>query len=491
MLRSSDLLHYPSIPEHLSKVRFPPLYVAVIDADDRSRKICERIAGELRFNISGAKDVVGARTLLKNQTVNILLVDPYCRGDHGYLFIDEVKQLHPEVEIIAMAPTESAMTTLDAMRVGAIDYLVKPIDPERLTIVLERVRQQFRTAARSRLLREQQLRSRREIGSLVGESRHLEYVRRFVSSVAVSDQPVLIQGESGSGKDLVGRSIHIKSNRASKSFARLDCNSLSPTLQGSELFGHEKHAFRGADVAERGLLTAAEGGTVLLDEITDLTLEMQFSLLIALRQKRVTPVGSKQSRPISVRVIATTSQDLGLMIRKGRFRKDLFLFLGTSNLHIMPLRERSEDIPETMRYVLDRISLRTNISYKVSEEFLTAITQYSWPGNVRELENVIEDACSRCSNGSLSLQNLPFQFQESGAGSHQIPESSIETPDIYRDNTALTMIEVERRMILLALDDAQGDKTHAARRLGIGKTTLYRKLKEYGFDMEKDARSSN
>jgi DNA-binding NtrC family response regulator len=484
MLRNSDLPHSPSISEHLSKVRFPPLYVVVIDVDDRSRKLCERIAGGLRFNVSSAKDVVAARVLLKSQTVNILLVDPYCRADHGYLFIDEVKQLHPEVEIIAIAPVESTMTTFDAMRVGAVDYLVKPIDPHRLTTVLERTRQQFRTAARSRLLREQ-LRSRREFGSLVGESRHLEYIRRFVSSAAASDQPVLIQAEAGSGKDLVARSIHINSNRASKSFTKLDCNSLSPILQGSELFGHEKGAFRGADVAERGLLAAAEGGTVLLDEITDLSLEMQFSLLIALRQKRVTTIGSEQSRPISVRVIATTSRDLVLMVRKGLFRKDLFLFLGMSNLRIMPLRERTEDIPGTMRYILDRISLRTNVAYEVSEEFLTAMIQYSWPGNVRELENALEYACSRCSSGSLSLQNLPLEFQELGSRSHG---SSLEKQNFYRETANLTMIEVEKRMILLALDDAQGDKTQAARRLGIGKTTLYRKIKEYGLDAEKDGR---
>jgi two-component system response regulator HydG len=483
MLRNNDLPHFPSLTEHLSRIRFPPLYVVVIDSDDHCRKICERVAGELRFNISSAKDIVAARTLFRSQTVNILLVDPSCRADHGYLFIDEVKQLHPEVEIIAIAPHGCAMTTSDAMRLGAVDYLVKPIDANRLTTVLERTRQQFRTAARSRILREQ-LRSRREIGSLVGESRHVEYIRRFVASVAASDQPVLIQGEEGSGKDLVARSIHISSNRASKSFTKLDCNSLSPALQGSELFGHEKRAFRGADVAESGLLAAAEGGTLLLNEIADLSLELQSSLLIALRQKRVTPIGSKQSRRISVRVIATTSQDLRLMVSKGRFRKDLLLFLGISNLHILPLRDRAEDIPETMRCILDRISLRKNAPYAVSDEFLTAITRYNWPGNVRELENELESACARCSNGSLSLHNLPLQFQELGGRAYAMPQSPSEKQDFYRANIDLTMVEVEKRTIISALENTHGDKTEAARRLGIGKTTLYRKIKEYGFDTE-------
>ena len=485
MLRNDDLPYFPSISEHLSRVRFPPLYVLVIDKDDRCRRICERIASGLRFNISSAKDIAAARTIFRSQTVNILLVDPYCRADHGYPFIDEVKQLHPEVEIIAIAPPGNAMTPLDAMSVGAVDYLVKPIDPNNLATVLERTRQQFRTAARSRILREQ-LRSRREIGSLIGDSRHLEYIRRFVSSVAASDQPVLIQGEAGSGKNLVARSIHIKSNRATKSFIKLDCNSLSPALQGSELFGHEKQAFRGADAAESGLLAAAEGGTLLLDEITDLSLEMQFSLLTALRQKRVTAIGSRQSHPISVRVIATTSSDLRLVVSKGRFRKDLFLFLSVSNLHIMPLRERTEDVQKTMRYILDRISLRTTTAYTVSEEFLAAITRYSWPGNVRELENELEYACARCSNGSLSLQNLPLQFQELGSRAHPIPQFPLEKQGFYREDIDLTMAEVEKRTILSALENAQGDKTEVARRLGIGKTTLYRKIKEYGLDAEKE-----
>jgi DNA-binding NtrC family response regulator len=488
MLRNPNLPYFPSISGHFSRVRFPPLYVVVIDSDDRCRKTCERVAGGLRFNISSAKDIAAARTIFKSQTVNILLVNPYSRADHGYLFIDEVKQLHPEVEIIAIAPAGSAMTTSDAMRVGAVDYLLKPIDPDRLTTVLERTRQQFRNAARSRILREQ-LRSRREIGSLIGESRHIEYIRRFVSMVAGSDQPVLIQGEEGSGKDLVARSIHIKGNRASKSFTKLDCSSLSPGLEGSELFGHEKRAFRGADVAESGLLAAAEGGTLLLNEITDLSLDTQFSLLTALRQKRVIPIGSKQSRPISVRVIATTSQDLRLMVNRGRFRKDLFLFLGASNLHILPLRERTEDIPGTIKYILDRISLRTTTPYTVSEEFITAITRYNWPGNVRELENELEYACARCSNGSLTLQNLPLQFQELGSRSYPIPPSPSEKQDFQHEDD-LTMVEVEKRMIISALEHAQGDKTQAARRLGIGKTTLYRKIKEYGFHPEKDERPS-
>ncbi|WP_263367841.1 sigma-54-dependent transcriptional regulator [Edaphobacter bradus] len=484
MLIHPDSLHLPS--KDLSRVRFPPLYIVLLEQDDHYRKIFEKIASGLRFIVSSAKDAVAARALFKRQTVNILLVDPSCRADHGYPFIEEVKHLHPDTEIVAVAPEGSSMNMMDAMQLGAIDYLIKPIDPKHLAAVLERTRQQLHAAVSSRRLRER-LRSRRDRGMLVGQSRPLQSIRQFVSSVANSTHPVLILGEMGSGKKLVAQSIHLNSDRASKSFIRIECNSLSPALHGSELFGHEKLAFREADSAQSGLLAAAESGTVLLDEITDLSVEMQSALLQALRRKMVSPIGSSQSRPISVRVLATTSRDIRLMVDRGRFRKDLFSFLNVSSLRITPLRERTEDIPETVQYILDRISRGATSPHLVSHEVLTAMTQYNWPGNVRELEDVLEYACSRCSNGSLSLRDLPLQFQEPGSRAHADSQSYLDKQRLPRsEDVGPSIAEAEKRAIVSALKYTHGDKNEAAHRLGIGRTTLYRKLREYGLDEEKD-----
>lgn len=473
------------MPDDISRVRFPPLHVVVLDEEDYSREISERIGRELRFIVSAISEIASARSLFKSKTVDILLVDPNLRADQGHLFIDEVKQLHPDTEIVALAPKTGDVTMVDAMRLGAIDYLIKPIDPDNLAYVLERTRQQFHAAVRGRRFRER-LRAKRVVGPLIGRSSSLQRVRQFVSSVANSDHPVLVLGETGSGKKLVARSIHINSNRASRAFLQLDCSCLSPALHGSELFGHQAGAFRGADWDQHGLLVMAQSGTIVLEEIADLPLDMQSALLKALQGKKVSPIGSGQFHPITVRIIATTSRDISSMAEQGRFRRDLFQFLNLSSLRVAPLREHKDDIPELVQNILNRISREVAAHYKISNELLEAIVSHDWPGNVTELENALEYACSRTSNQMLVLRDFPPQYQQFVRDKRAVHRSSVEERDTTPNKESLSITEVERKAIFAALQYCQGDKTETARRLGIGKTTLYRKLKEYGFHFGKD-----
>jgi DNA-binding NtrC family response regulator len=472
------------MPDNISRFRFPPLHVVVLDHDDRG-DVCQRIGGELRFIVSSVKDMPSARSLFKSKTVDILLVDPSCRAEQGHLFIDEVKRLHPDTQIVALASEAGGMTMGDAMRLGAIDYLVKPIDPSNLANVLERTRQQFHAAVQGRRFRER-LRSKRSVGPLVGHSSVLQRIRQFIFSVANSDHPVLLLGEMGSGKKSVARYIHINSNRASQAFLLLDCSCLSPALHGSELFGHEAGAFRGAEWNQRGLLVTAQSGTIVLEEIADLPLNVQFALLKALQGKKISPIGSTQLHPISVRIVATTSRDIRSMVEQGLFRKDLFQFLNLSNLRIAPLREHKDDIPEIVKSILDRISREVAIDYKISDELFELIISHDWLGNVTELESALEYACSRSSNGLLTSRDFSPQYQALTREKKVAHRVFVENRNAMPNNESFSIAEAERKAIFAALQYCQGDKTEAAHRLGIGKTTLYRKLKEYGFDVGKE-----
>jgi two-component system response regulator HydG len=297
--------------------------------------------------------------------------------------------------------------------------------------------------------------------------------------VAVTTHPVLILGESGTGKELVARTIHAYGPNSQKPFLPVDCGSLVPTLIESELFGYVKGAFTGANRSKDGLLVSAEGGTVFLDEIGELSLDLQAKLLRALQEKEVRPVGATHRVPIKARIVAATNRDLAVMVEKGTFRKDLFYRLNVVNLRLPSLRDRREDIPLLTAHFLDRISREHGRKFNLSDEALRTMMRYDWPGNVRELENSVERACALSSGPVLHLGDLPTQLQQQGLEARRSatldePESDASTPEVK------TLADMERDAILGAIRLLNGDKLQAAKLLGIGKTTLYRKLKEYG-----------
>jgi two-component system response regulator HydG len=291
---------------------------------------------------------------------------------------------------------------------------------------------------------------------------------------------VLVLGESGTGKELVARTIHAYGPNSQKPFLPVDCGSLVPTLIESELFGYVKGAFTGANHAKEGLLVSAEGGTVFLDEIGELSLDLQAKLLRALQEKEVRPVGATHRVPIRARIVAATNRNLAEMVEKGTFRKDLFYRLNVVNLRLPSLRDRREDIPLLAAHFLDRISREHGTKFTLSDEVLRTMMRHDWPGNVRELENSMERACALSSGPVLHLGDLPTQLQEQGlearrsAGVISATESNSGAPELK------TLADLERDAILGAIRVLKGDKLQAAKLLGIGKTTLYRKLKEYG-----------
>ncbi|XWK75686.1 sigma-54 dependent transcriptional regulator [Tunturiibacter lichenicola] len=462
------------------------LHVLVVDDDEGVRKACCQIAAGMGFEVTGAESAAAAREIMKERPIDMLLLDLKMPGGGGLPLLEQVKALHPDIAVIVMTAFATVSSAVEAMRIGAGDYLTKPFALEELTAVLERTGQQLHMDVESRQLRER-LRTQQGMGGLVGRSAGMEKLYRILSKVAYSTHPVLILGESGTGKELVARSIHFNGPNAAKPFVPVDCGSLVPTLIESELFGHVKGAFTGADRAKEGLLASADGGTVFLDEVGELPLDLQAKLLRALQEKEVRPVGATQAKPISARVLAATNRDLALMVEQGRFRKDLYFRLNVVNLRIPPLRDRREDIAVLATHFLQQMEKQSGVVRSFSDSMLRVMAEYDWPGNVRELENAIERACALSSGPVLHLGDLPTQLQDfrlqQGPAAQVVADSdSIERHEVMgtTQDGIVSIAEMEKHAILGTIRQLKGDKLMAAKLLGIGKTTLYRKLKEYG-----------
>jgi DNA-binding NtrC family response regulator len=453
------------------------LRLLVVDADPAVRSACAEIAASLGYAVDSTGDLGQARSLLRGHASDILLVN--------------LPQGHPQTAVIAMTASGSVNAAVEAMRCGASDYLTKPFAIDELSSVLDRAAAGHFTETATRQLRER-LRMSQGLGAMIGRSAEMEKLYRILSKVAQSSHPVLILGESGTGKELVARTIHAFGPHASKPFLPVDCGSLVPTLIESELFGYVKGAFTGANRSKDGLLVSAEGGTVFLDEIGELSLDLQAKLLRALQEGEVRPVGATHRVPIKARIVAATNRDLAAMVDRGAFRKDLYYRLNVVTLRLPALRDRREDIPLLAAHFLDRISRELGAKFMLSDEALRTMMRYDWPGNVRELEYAVERACALCSGPVLRLGDLPTQLQQEGLAAERVlangdhPESETAVPGVT------TLADLERQAILGAIRTLHGDKLRAARLLGIGKTTLYRKLKEYGIadpmrDEEKDS----
>jgi two-component system response regulator HydG len=460
----------------------PRLHLLVVDEDAFLRSACCEIAESFGYQTEGVATLEEARLKISNRAADILLVDLRGPSARGLQLVEETRLLHPEMAILVMTAMGSVNSAVEAMRCGASDYLTKPFAMDELSAMLERAAADLAVSTANRELRER-MQKTEGLGNMVGRSPEMDKLYRILSKVAQSSHPVLILGESGTGKELVARSIHANGPNAAKPFLPVDCGSLVPTLIESELFGYVKGAFTGATRAKIGLLASAEGGTVFLDEIGELPLDLQSKLLRALQEKEIRPVGSTERVPINVRIVAATNRDLAQMVERGSFRKDLYYRLNVVNLRIPSLRDRKSDIPLLAAHFLDRMTRENGISYTLSDEALHTMMDYEWPGNVRELENSIERACALSSGPVLHLGDLPTQLQNQRLDALRAAQSaashSSEQP-VAAGPLITPLADMERKAILTALDQLKGDKLLAAKLLGIGKTTLYRKLKEYG-----------
>lgn len=445
------------------------LTLLVVDDEKAVRESCRDAAQINGFNTLAADSAEQAYRILDSQSVDIVLLDLRLPGASGLEALREVKKRRPDAVIIIITGYATVPSAVQAMKQGAFDYITKPFTLEELRLLLERATEEQKKTAQKRVLRED-MRSKQGFGSLVGKASEMERLYRIITKAAQSSHPVLIMGESGTGKELVARSIHYNGPNRDKPFIPVDCGSLVPTLIESELFGYVRGAFTGAVRSKEGLLQIANGGTVFLDEIGELPVDLQAKLLRAIQEHEIRPVGSTKRVPIDVRVLAATNRDLETEVAEGNFRRDLYFRLNVLTLRIPPLRERKQDIPLLVEHFLDRLTRANGTRKSMSEEAMKALINYDWPGNVRELENCIERTWALSSGPTMAYPDLPTYIKNT----HQQKVTAEPAgPKI------IPLIDLERKAIMEAIEQLRGDKLLAAKMLGIGKTTLYRKLKEY------------
>jgi len=443
------------------------LNLLILDEDRAVRDAAIEVGHSLGFSTHVADSAEQAYRLLDSASIDAVLLELHFPGG-GLEALHSIKRQRPDAAVIVITGYATVQSAVQAMKSGAYDYVTKPFSLGELRLLLERVAGHLREKTQSRLLSET-FKSRQGFGNIVGRSPEMEKLYRIIAKAGQSTHPVLILGESGTGKEMVAKAIHLSGPLRNRPFIPVDCGSLVPTLVESELFGHVRGAFTGAVGPKDGLLSIADGGTAFLDEIGELPVDLQAKLLRAIQEKEIRPVGSTKQVPINVRILGATNRDLEQAVTEGTFRRDLYFRLNVLTLRIPPLRERRQDIPLLVAHFLERIGRDSGSEKIISDDALKVLMNYDWPGNVRELENSLERACALSSARELQVRDLPTHLTSS-------PRAvAVASPD----NGVVPIALLEKQSILNALSQLNGDKMLAARLLGIGKTTLYRKLKEY------------
>lgn len=447
----------------------------IVDDEQTIRRLCMTVGESLGFFCLEAESGDAALALLEEQPVHMVLTDLVMPRMSGLEFLEQVKHDFPAIEVAVMTGHGSVETAVQAMKLGAYDYIAKPFAPlDDLRLFLRRMADKVRLVEENLYLRE---RSETEtaVHGIIGSSASIQHVLRLIARLKDTRTPVLISGESGTGKELVARALHFRGNLASRPFVAVDCGSLVPTLIESELFGYEKGAFTGALRSKQGLLQSADTGTIFLDEVGELPLEMQARLLRFIQEKEVRPVGSNQKVKVDVRIMAATNRDLDAEYKKGTFRKDLYFRLNVVTISLPPLRERRSDIPILAAFFLERLAPGRGV--QVSGNAMKALLAYDWPGNVRELENCLERAVALGDQRILEVNDLPPSIAQAEIQAE--PLDSREFSGRATDLRATDLEDIERATIERVFSQVNGDKALAGKMLGISRATLYRKLKRY------------
>jgi DNA-binding NtrC family response regulator len=444
----------------------------IVDDEPSIRRLCVTVGESLGFVCMEAGSAENALSLLESTPAHMILTDLVMPKMSGLEFLERVKQVWPRIEVAVMTGHGSVETAVQAMKLGAYDYISKPFSPlEELRLFLRRMAEKVRLVEENQFLRDR-VDTETELHGIVGSSAKIQDVLRMISRLKDTRTPVLITGESGTGKELVARAIHFRGSFAQRPFVAVDCGSLVPTLIESELFGYEKGAFTGALRSKPGLFQAADGGTIFLDEIGELPMELQAKLLRVLQEKEVRPVGSNLKAKVDVRVIAATNRNLEAAYRDGTFRKDLYFRLNVVTVHLPALSERRSDIPMLVQWFLERHAPGT--AAQLTSQAMKCLLQYSWPGNVRELENCIQRALALGNNGAIDLSDLPAAIVASSEADGEGLQLALPA-----SHTSTDLEDIERATIQRVFQQVNGDKAMAGKMLGISRATLYRKLKRY------------
>jgi two-component system, NtrC family, response regulator AtoC len=447
----------------------------IVDDEQSIRRLCMTIGNSLGFACAEAESAEAALARLDVEIPDLVLTDLKLPSQSGVELLRQIKAQLPRTEVAIMTGHGSIESAVDAMKLGAYDYIEKPFRVEKMRLLLQRMAEKVRLVTENAFLRER-VNTEENLDGIIGTSANIQDVLRMISRLKDTRTPVLISGESGTGKELVARAIHFRGTMAQTPFVAVDCGSLVPTLMESELFGYEKGAFTGAMKSKSGLFQAANGGTIFLDEIGELPLEMQAKLLRVLQEKEVRPVGSNEHVAVDVRVIAATNRDLEAAYRQGTFRKDLYFRLNVVTVHLPALRDRRSDIPMLVHHFLDRYAPGANL--QVTPAAMKSLLHYDWPGNVRELENCVARAVTLGDHAIIDVNDLPPAIR-----SEQTTSALLSTQDAASLSTT-ALAEMERMTILRVFEQANGDKALAGKMLGISRATLYRKLKRYNIPVK-------
>ncbi|MBN1292489.1 MAG: sigma-54-dependent Fis family transcriptional regulator [Candidatus Latescibacteria bacterium] len=443
-----------------------PLKLLIVDDEENVIHSLKRMLKNEQYVFFSALNGYDALEIFTEEEIDVALVDYKMPGMDGIGLLKLIKKKYPSTEVIIMSGYGTIESAVSAMRLGSYDYIIKPFDDHELKKTLKALVEKKALISENKRL-QAELEVKYSFQGIVGDSHAMQEVYRTLKKVSHRDSPVLIQGESGTGKELIARSVHFNSPRAKKPFVTIDCSSISHQVIESELFGHVKGAFTGAFSSKNGMIKEADGGTVFIDEITEIPPDTQAKFLRVIQEKEIRPVGGTRSEPVDVRIIAATNRNIKNEVDTGNFRLDLFYRLNVVPVFLPPLRDRTEDIPLFVRHFMNEFRDNQNKFESISRDAIHVLMKYPWPGNVRELRNMIERIFVLGSGPVIETDHLPLELM--------CENVMVQTPS----PGAKTLAEMEKDAILSALKNAGGNRIIAAQMLEMGKSTLYRKLKEY------------
>ena len=443
--------------------------VLVVDDEKNQREMLVGFLIKKGYQAMGCQNALEALSIIKEQPVDLVLTDHQMPEMTGQELLTQIKRINPEILVILFTAYGTVETAVKAMQEGAYHYLTKPVDLQELTVIMKKGTEYLQVREENRELRKI-LQERFSFDQIVSASSQMEEVLNLVTRVAPTDTTVLISGESGTGKELIAQAIHFHSQRASRPLVKVNCAALPETLLESELFGHEKGAFTGALHLRRGRFEEAEGGSIFLDEIGDISLSTQSKLLRVIQEKSLQRLGSNKTIQANCRILAATNRDLEQSIQEGTFREDLYYRLNVVPILIPPLRERKEDIPKLIEHFLGKFGLKCHKTIKgLTREARDSLLKYNYPGNIRELENIIERAVVLTRHQVIDEDDLPIQMR---------PAPAEEIP-IGKDLSGNQLEITERRLVMRALENNEWVQTRAAEELGISERVLRYKMKKH------------
>jgi len=448
--------------------------ILVVDDDLAHRTMLRTLIGGWGYDITEASDGTEAIEKVQNRPFDLILMDVRMLKISGLEALERIKSFNPSIPVIIMTAYSSIESAVSALKSGAYDYLTKPLDFDKLKVTIERAMEHVLLREENRILK-LNLGQQFDRRNIIGQSHEMKRLLDTVAQVAMSEATILIHGESGTGKELIAGAIHYNSYRKSGPFIKINCAAITETLLESELFGHEKGAFTGADRRKEGKFVQAAGGSLFLDEVSEMPLLMQVKLLRVLQEREITRVGGEQVVPIDVRLIVATNKNLLLMTGSGLFREDLYYRLNVVNLNMPPLRERKEDIPLLAQFFLEKFSTLNRKAIKgFTPQTMDHMIRYDWPGKVRELMNAVERGVVLSRSEYLNDEEFPMMPIANDR------QCALNTRSENAICEKISLEEIEKAAILKTVQNTDGNKSQAARQLGITRKTLHKKLKEYG-----------